>query len=177
MAKAFISTSGEKRADGTYRRFVVGSLVQKKRMRLMVNQAARAKMEEILVSTISPTQRKRIHALLLLIDGESVASVAKKKSVSQRTIHNWVSRFIHGEEQPVSTHERTRFGDRFTDTRRMSGPRKKTQGAIVLAFCRLRERNPDCKSWSAGQLQRAFRTQFGIDTTLDTIKLALPWLG
>lgn len=130
-------------------------------------------MLDLLAQTTDARILRRTYALLWLDDGESVADIAERLSVSQRSIYNWLTRFLERTDSPLEA--------RLSDAER-SGRPVTVQGIIDPLIDAVIDTDPRAFGyhstvWTVPLLVQYLADQHQLSVSAPSVRLALARLA
>ena len=116
---------------------------------------------------------RRAQALFWLTEGESVAEIAERLTVSRQSVYNWVQRFRQRDDQGLL--QRLRDGER-------SGRPCTTRGIIDALIAEIIDHDPqalgyNATSWTVALLKRYLQDEHGIEVSDKSISRTIARLG
>jgi len=134
-----------------------------------LNRKEHRAMLDLLAQTTDARILRRTYALLWLDEGESVADIAERLSVSQRSIYNWLNRFLERTDLPLEA--------RLSDAER-SGRPVTAQGFIDPVIDAVIDTDPRALGyrstvWTVPLLVQYLADQHWLNVSTSSVRLAL----
>ena len=116
---------------------------------------------------------RRAQALVWLTEGESVAEIAERLTVSRQSVYNWVQHFRQRDDQGLL--QRLRDGER-------SGRPCTTRGIIDALIAEIIDHDPQALGynatiWTVALLKRYLQDEHGIEVSDKSISRTIARLG
>jgi transposase len=126
-------------------------------------------MLDLIAETTDARILRRTYALLWLADGESVADIAERLSVSPRSVYNWLNRFLERTDSPLE--------ERLSDAER-SGRPVTVQGIIDPLIDVVIDIDPHAlgyrsTAWTVPLLVQYLADQHKLNVSAPSVRLAL----
>lgn len=134
-----------------------------------LNRPEHRALLDLLAQTTDARILRRTYALLWLDEGEPVADIAERLSVSQRTIYNWLTRFLERTDLPLE--------ERLSDAER-SGRPVTAQGLIDPLIDAVIDTDPRAHGyqstvWTVPLLVQYLADQHQLNVSPSSVRLAL----
>lgn len=128
-----------------------------------------AAMLDLIAHTADARILRRTYALLWLDEGESVSDIAERLSVSQRSVYNWLNRFLDRADSPLE--------ERLSDAER-SGRPVTVQGIIDPLIDAVIDTDPRSRGyhstvWTVPLLVQYLADQHQLSVSAPSVRLAL----
>ncbi len=128
-----------------------------------------AAMLDLIAHTADARILRRTYALLWLSEGESVSDIAKRLNVSQRSVYNWLNRFLDRSDLPLE--------ERLSDAER-SGRPVTVRGVIDPLLDAVIDIDPRALGyrstvWTASLLVHYLADQHQLNVSEPSVRLAL----
>lgn len=134
-----------------------------------LNRKEHTVMLDLLAQTTDARVLRRTYALLWLNDGESIPDIAERLNVSQRSVYNWLNRFLERTDSPLE--------ERLSDAERRGRP-VTVQGIIDPLIDAIIDTDPRALGyrstvWTVPLLVHYLAEQHELNVSVPSVRLAL----